>query len=187
MNSKQKKLILITLKLASSIALLLWVMRKTELSEIIRAIEGANIYLLGAAFLLYCASYYVRTYRWQILLRTKGINTSNAYLYQSYMVGIFFSNFLPSIVGGDGMRIYDIWRLEPNKSIAVTTVIVDRILGLITLIFFAFVALLIAPQTINSFNLSNYLWLMLGTIAILLIGRQVFFFACISRRLIILN
>ena len=183
MNSKQKKRILITFKLASSTALLLWVIRNTDLSEVIRALKGANIYFLVGAFIIYCGSYYLRTYRWQILLKTKGIIASNAYLYQSYMVGIFFSNFLPSIVGGDGIRVYDIWRLEPNKSIAVSTVIVDRILGLIVLIAFAGSTLLFVPQAIISELKLSYLsyynlWLLLGIMIFAVIIQKTFLPIC---------
>ena len=162
MNSKHKKALLLVLKLTISTALLLWVIRKTEISEVVQALKGANIYFLVGAFIVYCGSYYLRTYRWQILLKTKGIKASNIYLYQSYMVGIFFSNFLPSIVGGDAVRIYDIWRLEPNKSISVSTVVVDRILGFIVLIAFAGGVLLFVPQVNVILGLpTSYLWLLL--------------------------
>ena len=175
MNSKQKKRILIILKLASSTALLLWVIRKTELSEVIRALKEANIYFLVGAFIIYCGSYYLRTYRWQILLKTKGVKASNIYLYQSYMVGIFFSNFLPSIVGGDAVRVYDIWCLEPNKSISVSTVIVDRILGLLVLIAFAGGVLLFAPQVSTMLQPSySYLWLFLGILIVAVIIKKTF-------------
>ena len=175
MNSKQKKRILIILKLASSTALLIWVIRKTDLSEVVQAIKGANIYFLVSAFIIYCGSYYLRTYRWQILLKTKGIKASNIYLYQSYMVGIFFSNFLPSIVGGDAVRIYDIWRLEPNKSISVSTVVVDRILGLLVLIAFASGVLLFTPQVSSVLKPSySYLWLLLGIVIIAVVLKKTF-------------
>ena len=167
MNFKHKKSILLVLKIAISIALLLWVIRKTELSEVVQALKGVNIYFLVGAFIIYCGSYYLRTYRWQILLKIKGVKASHLYLYKSYIVGIFFSNFLPSIVGGDAVRVYDIWRLEPNKSISVSTVLVDRILGLLVLIAFAAGALLFAPQ-VSSVLLPSYyyLWLLLGILIV---------------------
>ncbi|MDJ0596103.1 MAG: lysylphosphatidylglycerol synthase transmembrane domain-containing protein [Pleurocapsa sp. MO_226.B13] len=175
MNFKQKKTILIILKLVSSIALILWVIRKTQLSEVIQALKEANIYFLLGAFVLYSGSYYLRTYRWQILLKTKGIKASNIYLYQSYIVGIFFSNFLPSIVGGDAVRIYDIWRLEPNKSISVSTVIVDRILGLLVLIAFAGGVLLFTPQVSSLLNpYYSYLWLLLGIVIVAVVFKKTF-------------
>ena len=175
MNSKQKKLILIVFKLASSVALLLWVIRKTEISEVIRAIKGANIYFLVGALIIYCGSYYLRTYRWQILLKIKGIKASNIYLYQSYIVGIFFSNFLPSIIGGDAVRVYDVWRLEPSKSISISTVLVDRILGLLVLIAFAGGVLLLAPQVSSVLKPSySYLWLLLGILIVAVIIQKKF-------------
>ena len=149
--------------------------RKTEISEVVQALKGANIYFLFGAFIVYCGSYYLRTYRWQILLKIKGIKASNIYLYKSYLVGIFFSNFLPSIVGGDAVRIYDIWRLEPNKSISVSTVVVDRILGFIVLIAFAGGVLLFVPQVNAILGLpTSYLWLLLVIVLVTIASQKTF-------------
>ena len=171
MNSKLTKLILTILKLAISIALLTWVIRKTNLAEVIQSLENANIYFLIAALVTYCVSYYLRTLRWQALLRAKNIKASCFYLYQSYFVGIFFSNFLPSIVGGDAVRVYDIWRLANHRSTALTTVLVDRILGLIVLLLVALGALLIVPQALSELQLSlAEIVVILGILAVVIVA-----------------
>lgn len=155
MDSKLKKILFNFFKLASSVTLLLLVIRKTNLTEVLQALSTANIYYLVAALLVYSLSYYLRTFRWQSLLKARGIPASNLYLLKSYFVGIFFSNFLPSIVGGDAIRVYDIWRIEPNKSIAVTTVLVDRVLGLLVLAMFALGGLFVVPQAQSLISFSG--------------------------------
>ncbi|NER32087.1 MAG: flippase-like domain-containing protein, partial [Symploca sp. SIO1C4] len=144
MTTNKKHLILTTTKCSVAVALLFWVLRKTNLTEIFLAAKDTNIPLLMAALFIYFLSYYIRSHRWRLLLRAQGVNASIPDLLKSYMVGIFFSNFLPSTLGGDAVRVYDAWQLGASKSRAVATVIVDRFLGLLGLMLFAVGSLLFA-------------------------------------------
>lgn len=146
-------------------ALICWVLRKTNLTEVFLVIRSTNVSLFLAALLVYLASYYLRAYRWHTLLQTRGIRPSISYLFKSYMVGIFFNNFLPSTIGGDVVRVHDIWRLEPNKSIATITVFLDRLLGLFALMLFATGALLASQELIIKFS-GLYPWIFSGILGI---------------------
>ena len=157
-KSVKKQWILTAIKCSVSVVLLHWVLQKTDLSEIFLALRSANLPFLMAALVVYFASYYIRSYRCRILLNAQKVEGSIPFLYQSYMVGIFFSNFLPSIVGGDVVRAYDIWRLGMSKSSALATVVVDRLLGLFGLILFAVSALLISPKLVTQLQLPSW-WL----------------------------
>lgn len=140
-----------------SIGLLAWVIQKTDLYETWIALKSADILLFLLSLGVILCSYYFRAYRLSILLESRGVYTTKPYLFKSYMVGIFFSNFLPSIIGGDIVRVYDIWRLEPNKSIAVSTVFLDRLLGLVALLLFA-IGALITSHFFSSTSLILLLW-----------------------------
>ena len=77
-----------------------------------------------------------------MLISIHGLNPPLGVLVQSFMVGIFFNNLLPSTIGGDVSRMYDVWRLGRDKSSAVSVVLVDRLLGVIALVLWAAVAVL---------------------------------------------
>jgi uncharacterized membrane protein YbhN (UPF0104 family) len=64
-------------------------------------------------------------------------------LVKSLLVAMFFNNILPSTVGGDASRAYDSYRIGQRGS-AMTSVIVDRLLGLLVLSMFALVSLAFA-------------------------------------------
>ncbi|MCB0753674.1 MAG: flippase-like domain-containing protein, partial [Ignavibacteriae bacterium] len=68
------------------------------------------------------------------------------FLFKSYLVASFFNHFLPSTVGGDSIRAYDSWKLGDNKEKAFAIVILDRFLGLFTLLIFAIIAMLYSPD-----------------------------------------
>ncbi|NEO42230.1 MAG: flippase-like domain-containing protein [Moorea sp. SIOASIH] len=169
----KKKLILTIIKCGVSIALLSWALRKTNLPDIFEAVSSANIPLLMAAFVVYLASYYIRAHRWRVLLLAQNVKATIPYLYKSYMVSIFFSNFLPSTIGGDAVRAYDAWRLGTSKSVALATVFLDRFLGLLGLMLFGLGALFFSQKLIAQLPLLH-LWVMLGTAVIMLVVSMIF-------------
>ncbi|MBP7147667.1 MAG: flippase-like domain-containing protein [Acidobacteria bacterium] len=128
------------LKLLLSAALIGWILRKTDLSEIAAAFRTAHPGLLLAALALHLVGYLITAQRWRLLLRVQAIDVPLAYLVRSYVISIFFNNLLPSTIGGDVYRAYDSWRVG-RKAGAVAVVMVDRFLGMLVLLLFAVGAL----------------------------------------------
>ncbi|NEO69207.1 tetratricopeptide repeat protein [Moorena sp. SIO3H5] len=185
----RKKLILTIIKCGVSIALLSWALRKTNLPDIFLAVSSANIHLLIAAFVVYLASYDIRAHRWRILLLAQNVKASIPYLYKSYMVSIFVSNFLPSTISGDAVRVYDAWRLGTRKSVALATVFLDRFLGLLGLMLLGLGALFFSQTLIAQLPLLN-LWVMLRSALIMVVISMIFivtFLQPIKNKLINVN
>lgn len=157
------KILLNVLKVLVSAGLIWWILRGTNLGEIATAVRGANVFLLLLAFSLHLIGFIISAYRWRLLLRTRGSDASIPFLLESYIVGVFFNNFLPSTIGGDVYRAYDSWRLGQSKSSALAVVFVDRFLGLLALMLFALLALLGSNELTASIPLLS-VWLGLGTL-----------------------
>jgi len=128
-----KVLALEVAKFAFSLGLMYWILESADFTEIIGALQPANVPLLCAAFMLNFVGYGLSVSRWQMLLKGQGILASRFYLIQSYMVAFFFNNLLPSTFGGDAVRAYDSWRMGKSKAKAVVAVFTDRFLGLVAL------------------------------------------------------
>ena len=163
---KKKKLLLTLVKIAISGGLIYWILRGTNLSEILAAVGSAHVWLLAIAFSLHIVGFTLSAFRWRVLLRTRGSNASIPFLIESYIVGVFFNNFLPSTIGGDVYRAYDSWRLGQSRSGAVAVIFVDRFLGLLTLMLFALLALLAANELTQNIPFL-YAWVFLGTAGML--------------------
>jgi glycosyltransferase 2 family protein len=161
------KLVLNFLKIAISAGLIYWILRGTHLSEIFTAVREASLALLVLAFSLHLMGFTLSAYRWRILLRSRGTDASIRFLVESYIVGMFFNNFLPSTIGGDIYRTYDSWRLGQSKSGALAVVFVDRFLGLLALMLFALLALLNTNQLTASIPYLS-VWLGLGMLGIVI-------------------
>ena len=138
----QKKTLFLLLKISLSVALIFWMTHDIALGSVFAVISESSTSLLTLAFSLFFVGYVITAFRWRTLIRVQGGDAPIFFLVRSFMVALFFNNFLPSTVGGDVVRMYDSWRLGNSKSDAVTVVLVDRFLGVIVLLWFALLALI---------------------------------------------
>ena len=134
------------LKAIISILLLFYIVHDVEFAKIIEAIESANHLILVGAFSLHFLGLLISSVRWQILLKAQKITIHIKDLYKSYLVASFFNHFLPSTVGGDSIRAYDSWKAGENKEKALAVVVLDRFMGLLTLLIFAVVSMLFSQD-----------------------------------------
>ena len=71
--------------------------------------------------------------RWDQLLRGQGYRAPLGYLTSSFLVGRFFGMFLPSTLGLDGYRAYDMARRARDAIGSVAVIVVEKITGFFTL------------------------------------------------------
>lgn len=98
--------------------------------------------LFGAA--LVAASLPLRAYRWHIVLHGVGSRIRFGRLVELYLVGSFFNAFLPSGLGGDVVRAAEAAQ-DVDSGVAVGTVLVDRLSGLMAMFLMALAALPFRP------------------------------------------
>ena len=157
-----------------SAGLLYWLLSGTNFSEIVTSLRNANYGLLAIAFLLHPVGLLISALRWKLLLTIRGSTPRLRFLVESYFVGMFFNNFLPSTIGGDVYRAYDSWRLGQSKSSAFAIVFIDRMLGVLALAIFAVCALLIDDRFTKSVP-HLWLWISLVTLGLILVVYLIFF------------
>ncbi len=81
--------------------------------------------------------------RWRLLLSTQNAHPKPAELYKLTLIGIFFNFAMPGGVGGDVVKAFYFYKDHPkSKAIAISSVFVDRLLGLYTIIFMALGAMI---------------------------------------------
>lgn len=105
---------------------MLRVFRKLEASKVLVAL---GLLLVGAV---------IAVRRWQGLLRVAGCVTSYANAFRLSFLGLFFNLVVPGLTGGDVVKAVMVVREHPERRAdALMSVIVDRGLGLLVLIFLA--------------------------------------------------
>lgn len=135
------KLYISLCKIIITVALLIVVGFIVDFRQVVEVLESVSWKDLLIALLISQIGMFVRAYRWQILLRAQGINTPYVRLTQLYYIGTFFNTFLPSGLGGDVVKTYELSRQTTSGASAISTVIVDRLIGLGVLFLIALVAL----------------------------------------------
>ncbi len=151
--NKIPKSIRLTGKLLLSIALfsvLLSFVQGNELLELFSQINW-GFFFLSFAFtpIMVAAS----CAKWKMILDLKK-KLPFLELFRIYLVGYFFSNILPSTVGGDVARSYYAGKLIENQDFSAVSVFVERFSG----IFFLFILVIAAPLLKPELYQSPYLY-----------------------------
>lgn len=101
-------------------------------------LEGKPIHLgyLAAAAAIYLAAILLTFYRWYLLVRAVELPFRMADALRLGLVGLFFNTFLPGSVGGDIIKAAFLAREQDRRTVAVATVIMDRVIALWGLVWF---------------------------------------------------
>lgn len=142
---------LLALKMVLSLSLLVFLVRRINLDSLGHALSLANPRWLAAAAALLVFSNVLGSYQWNRLLRAVDIYIPFWKVCAYYHVGLFFNNFLPANVGGDLARVWDASRHSPSRAAAVSTVLLDRMIGTVAL---ATLALVTTLPAIDRFHLT---------------------------------
>lgn len=134
------------------IGLLVFLLRGAKLSEFTALAERANVLFLGVAVALVVAALVVSAYKWQMLLVVQKVNVPLPRLFTSYLVGLFFNNFLPTNIGGDVVRMHDVARYTGKTAESVASVISERLLAAFALALTAALGLALSYQASGQFG-----------------------------------
>lgn len=88
--------------------------------------------------------------RWKLLIVAAGIDMPWKLVFQLYLIGSFFSSYLPGAVGGDAIRAFYIYRLlDSRRSTAFLTLLADRLFSLFGLLSAAGIVYIFCPATVT--------------------------------------
>ena len=122
-----------------------------------------DLYYLGIAVFLYFLGIAIMVFRWGILLQAQGIHIYRPFLLQSIMIGFLYNNILPTTVGGDAYRVYD---LHKNKNVAATkttsTVVLERFIGIVTGLVYLLASFAFGMYHMLDFNMLVSMLVFLG-------------------------
>jgi len=173
-----KKVALTTLQVAITLGILWIVFRDpAKRAEMFVALKGANPVWLLVGLAVYGVVELAAGIRWQLLLRVQGIQLRWTRVFMLMMIGIFFNFFVPGGTGGDVVKVFYLLKETPGRGAqALLSVLVDRIIGLLSLIALAGVLiamrwdwLLASPET------AKYVWVTLAVLASAVFGIGVSF------------
>ncbi len=141
-----KKTLFWILKLCISIGILWYVFSRPDISlhKIVEHIKSIELSRLLIAIGLYIIIIIIACLRWQKLLQGQRIYLSFLKTLELHFIGLFFNTFMPSMTGGDVVKAYYVSKHTDQRLEAATTVLIDRIIGMLALLTIGAVASLYA-------------------------------------------
>ncbi|MDD5496698.1 MAG: lysylphosphatidylglycerol synthase transmembrane domain-containing protein [Candidatus Omnitrophica bacterium] len=140
------------------IVILLYIMRD-KYGQILRVLEGTNVLLLSTGFIFYLAAIAVASIRLKLIVAAQKTTITFVESLSLTFIGYFFNNFLPTSIGGDVIKGYYLSKKNNDRMASYTSVFVDRIIGLITMVFMAFFALLLGGRDVVDNSIKNIIYL----------------------------
>lgn len=120
------------LKVLVTLGLIAFLLTRVDLNKTGAVLAQVQVAPLALALALYFLAIVLGALKWQILVKAQGIDAPLGALLAFALVGLFFGNVMPSNVGGDVVRAYDLARATHGKrEAAAISVLVDRLLGLV--------------------------------------------------------
>jgi uncharacterized protein (TIRG00374 family) len=122
------------LGLALLVALLVW---NDNGRKLLTVFAGFRPELAAALLLISLTMVWISSLKWGLFLRDRGARIGQSRLFGLYLIGYFFNNFLPSSVGGDGVRAFMAGREIASQAASFASVILERATGVLALIALA--------------------------------------------------
>lgn len=157
----QKKTFLLILKIIISILLLTFIASKIDWAHAFANLQQANYLFLLIVFLLILLERIQLTYKWNLLIWVRGIKVSFWRLFIINSIGAFWGLFLPSSIGSDIAKSYYLIKNNSEKSVSISSVLVDRVLGILALLLLCVISLLVGGNLVSKFNIGLYVSLLL--------------------------
>ena len=121
-------------------------------------IRNLDMALFSLGALLFFTFVVVINARWWFLLRANGLGVRFIEAQKFGWIGLFFNNVMPGATGGDVVKaVYIIRRCSGDKVPAVVSIVVDRILGVVSLLVVGSLASLLAMDRFPVF--ASTMWL----------------------------
>jgi uncharacterized protein (TIRG00374 family) len=135
-------------KLAIGLALLALLGVMLDWGQALEALAGADPTWVLAAFLVSVVGVLISARKWQGLLEGSRVGLPFTSAARLYWIGAFFSNFLPSSVGGDAVRL----ALTPSRGRTervAGSIVAERLTGLLVMLGLCVLGLSLGPWRVS--------------------------------------
>ena len=145
-------------KFVLGLILLIYMLRYFDFQDVWQRIKSANRFGLLAALGLAILQTVCFSLRWRYLALCTGSILPTGQAIIGSLELAFFSQFVPTAVAGDVVRIIRAQRSGLTLTQSVTSIFLDRVVGLTTIAFLTPFLFLLAPGAIDNERLSWAVW-----------------------------
>ena len=117
--------------------------------KFIEVLKGANFYWLVLSVLVGILINMVSSFKWYMLTNARQLGAGYWRLFSYYLVGQFYNLFLPTSVGGDVVRSYELGKFSGKHADSLASVFVERYTGVLILLLLSGLAVLTKLAVFN--------------------------------------
>src|SRR5207248_6764142 len=145
-----------------------YLVTKIDFGRAWHELSHARLAYFLASLAIMIVTVWPMAWRWQRLLRAKGIEDRLPWLVRAYFVSYMVGQVLPTSIGGDASRIYETTRRHPGNGGPIAgSVLLERALGGAATLLLAAIGFVLA---IGRYDVGAYLWVeaafVVGTIVL---------------------
>ena len=119
------------LRFVLPVVLISWLATQVDWQAVMPLLREMNWWIIPLSAACYLVAHIIFTIRWRYLLRVKSINLPFFRLLGYILISIFVSNFLPTTIGGDLVKMAGVARdVKERRGIAAASVVADRLYNL---------------------------------------------------------
>ena len=117
-----------------------------RLRAIVSAHKTSTLLWFAGALAVTIVGIVISAFRWQAVLSALELRARVRTLLRHYLAGLFVSNFLPSTIGGDVLRVSRLSASNGQTSTTFASVVLERLTGWLVLPVISLVALAVNPS-----------------------------------------
>jgi glycosyltransferase 2 family protein len=160
----------VLLRGAISVVLMVVIVTKVgpdELLDSLGRVGGRWGWLIVALVVPRLVGWGISSVRWQLLLRSQVPSVRLGDVSRALLLGTFFSQFLPSSIGGDGYRAWYMGRRVGGLANSLSSIVIERGLGAMALCLLAIAGVVIHPEWFDSVPALRVFVPLLGVLMVL--------------------
>lgn len=146
MKEHVRRRLFIAVRVIVSATLLTYLLSQVDTAKLIEAWREIIVPFVVLAVALQIFGVIISALKWWLLLRTSDQDVPYLWTVRAYFIGQFFNNFLPTMIGGDAVRVYQLSLRTNHTSNAIASVFVERLTGFFALIVIASTSLILSLQ-----------------------------------------
>lgn len=170
------KIIKFSVKLLISLAFVSWLVLRTDWQEVFLNVQKISLFYIILYVAVLLLGMIISSWKWKMLLAHKNIEVSLKKCFQLYLTGAFINNFMPSTIGGDTYRAYQIGKKHEKMNVVSSSVVFDRLSGL-----FALMILMSIVTIFQWSEIAKHFELKLSVLAVLALMITIVVFAIFVR------
>ena len=123
-----------TIRLLLGLAVVALLLARAKPEQFLGALKNVSPLVPVAAVIFYWMGQCLSVAKWRLLLRARGAKFSFLECARIYLLGMFCSLFLPTTIGGDGVRALVVGPRCGGTTVAASSILVERLTGLVALL-----------------------------------------------------